>query len=82
MLAKWMINKWQSIIGLQLNKDPNFIKAFNSGKYIGYNLCSKNEWLIHIHISISLYLIAWADNADSLSIAYSSTRALKTDYTR
>lgn len=43
MLAKWMINKWQSIIGLQLNKDPNFIKAFNSGKYIGYNLCSKNE---------------------------------------
>ncbi|CAO3623916.1 unnamed protein product [Cunninghamella echinulata] len=55
MLAKWMINKWESILSLKLSNDPLFIKAFNS---------------------------AWADNADSLSIAYSSTRALKTDYTR
>ncbi|KAI9304517.1 SacI homology domain-containing protein [Cunninghamella echinulata] len=55
MLAKRMIDKWGSVLGLQLNNDPLFIRTFNS---------------------------AWADNADSLSIAYSSTRALKTDYTR
>ena len=32
--------------------------------------------------TISFYVIVWADNADALSMQYSGTGALKTDFTR
>ncbi|SAM07212.1 hypothetical protein [Absidia glauca] len=54
-LAKWMIERWQQDLGINLMENPTFTSVFNS---------------------------AWVDNADGLSLSYSGTGALKTDYTR
>lgn len=47
-----------------------------------FGILSRDQALEHQHSFESLYKNVWADHADLVSIQYSGTGALKTDFTR
>lgn len=80
-LGRWVLNRQLRDVGILqstevIENDEQFMQIFKNSKFLivssGFRANYANNQLN----------IVWADNADSLSIPYSGTGALKTDFTR
>lgn len=81
-IAKWVLSKQLQIIEIlgpaeRIDDHEGFMHLYRQGLFrsiVYHQTCEVTE--------TSCSSTVWADNADAISMGYSGTGALKTDYTR